>query len=58
MHFRTYYELENNGASIPVEERKSLLYKKKYVLKRKTFHDACISEDRAIFDRKFIFLSK
>ena len=30
MHFRAYDDLENKGASIPVEERKCLFYKKKY----------------------------
>ena len=28
MHFRAYDDLENKGASIPVENRKFLLYKK------------------------------
>ena len=28
MHFRAYDDLENKGASIPVEDKKFLLYKK------------------------------
>lgn len=58
MHFRAYDDLENKGASIPVEERKCLLYKKKYVLKRKTLHDAYTSEHMTVFDKTFIFLSQ